>query len=57
MNVKQPFLFCAVIVSCCIALGGAFASNVDYGILASELILLWIFIGIGYYISKGWIKL
>jgi len=58
---KHPFLFCAMMVSCAIAIGGRIASasgnvNFSYGIVSCGLVALWIFIGIGYAISKGFIQ-
>lgn len=55
---KHPFLFCAMIVSCAIAIGGGIASassnvNFSYGSISGGLVILWICIGIGYAASKG----
>lgn len=55
---KHPFLFCAMIVSCVIAIGGGIAGaygNADfsYGSISCGLVILWICIGIGYAASKG----
>lgn len=57
---KHPFLFCAMIVSCVIAIGGGIAGasgNADfsdaYSSISCGLVILWICIGIGYAASKG----
>ena len=55
---KHPFLFCAMIVSCAIAIGGGIAgasgnANFSYGSISCGLVILWICIGIGYAASKG----
>ena len=55
---KNPFLFCAMMISCAIALGGGIASvnaNFSYGTISGGLVILWICIGFGYVLSKGWI--
>jgi len=55
---KQPFLFCAMIVSCAIAIGGGIASapgnaEFSYESISGGLVILWICIGLGYAASKG----
>ena len=55
---KHPFLFCAMMVSCAIAIGGGIACtsgnvNFSYSSISGGLIILWICIGIGYAASKG----
>lgn len=45
---KHPFLFCATVITVAIAIGGSFAQNVDYGSVVSNIVVLWICIGVGY---------
>lgn len=50
MMYKHPFLFCAMVITVAVAIGGAFAQNIDYNNLVSNIVGLWIAIGIGYLI-------
>lgn len=55
---KHPFLFCAMMMSCVIAIGGGIASasgnaNSSYNSISCGLVILWICIGFGYAASKG----
>ena len=57
---KHPFLFCAMTVSCAVAVGGGIASasgntNFSYASISGGLVILWICIGLGYAASKGFL--
>jgi len=58
---KHPFLFCAMMMSCAVALGGGIAclsgnANFHYSSVSGGLVVLWICIGFGYAVSNGVIK-
>lgn len=45
---KHPFLSCLTIITVAIAIGAAFANNVNYTELMTELIGIWVLAGIAY---------